>query len=124
MARIIVIHGIDDLASDLAAIPVKFARKAPGIVKRNAVAGNKLAQGFAKERSGRHGKNFWKRYTSEMTGPLEGEFGPHAGGTPVGGGYRTDGPNLDLPNSADLIGPKLANDVSDLVGDLFKRAGF
>lgn len=119
MATIRVIHGIDDLASDMADIPVSFASKAPGVVKRNAVEGNKIAQGFAKQRSGPHGKNFFKRYTSEMTGPLTAEFGPHDGGTPVGGGYRTDGPNMDLPNAADIIGPKFAADVIDAADGLF-----
>lgn len=118
MARIRVIHGIDDLASDLAAIPVKFAKKAPGIVKRNAVAGNKIAQGFAKERSGRHGKSYYKRLSAEMTGPLTAEYGPHDGGTPVGGGWRND-VNLDLPNSADIIGPRFASDVIDTADGLF-----
>lgn len=120
MARIRVINAdMDGLASDLAAIPVKFAKKAPGIVKRNAVAGNKIAQGFAKERSGRHGKSYYKRLSAEMTGPLTAEYGPHDGGTPVGGGYRHRGPNLDLPNSADIIGPDFAEDVGDMIDGLF-----
>lgn len=126
MARIRVINAdMDGLASDLASIPVKFAKKAPGVVRKNIREGNKIAQGFAREKSGPHGKNFFKRYTSEMTGPLEGEFGMHDGGTPVGGGYRSGGGvNLDLPNAADIIAPKFGDAVGNLAGELFDEAGF
>lgn len=119
MARIRVIHGIDDLASDMAEIPVRFATKAPQIVDWNVQRGLKIAQRLARERGGPHGKTFFKRYTSEMNGPLSGEYGPHDGGTPVGGGYRHRGPNLDLPNSADIIGPDFAEDVGDMIDGLF-----
>lgn len=119
MTSIRVTHSIGDLASDMAAIPVKFARKAPGVVKRNVTEGNKIAQGFARERSGPHGKAYWKRLSAEMTGPLTGEYGPHDGGTPVGAGYRTSAPNMDLPNSADLIAPKFAKDVGDAAEEAF-----
>lgn len=117
--RVVVHHGIGDLASDLAEIPVEFARKAPGVVAKNAREGNKIAQRLAKERSGPHGKNYFKRLSAEATGPLSWEYGPHDGGTPVGAGYRTDGPNTDLPTSADLIGPKLGKDMGDLLDGLF-----
>lgn len=118
--RVRVQHGIDDLASDLAAIPVKFAKKAPGVVARNAREGNKIAQRLARSKAGPHGKNYYKRLTSEMTGPLTAEYGPE--GDPktefVGVGFRS-GENLDLPNSADLIGPKFAADVLDTADGLF-----
>lgn len=119
MARIRVLHGIDELASDMREIPVKFAKKAPGIVKRNTTEGNKIARRFAKDRAGPHGKNYFKRLTAEMTGPLTGEYGPHDGGTPVGAGYRHGGVNLDLPNSADIIAPKFADAVGDMVDGFF-----
>lgn len=119
MARVRVIHSIGDLASDMRGITVGFARKAPGIVARNAREGNKIAQGFAKERSGRHGKSYWKRLSAEAIGPLTWEYGPHDGGTPVGAGYRNGPPNLDLPNSADIIGPKFAADVTDTADGMF-----
>lgn len=117
--KVRVTHGVGDLANDLAAIPVEFARKAPGVVAKNAREGNKIAQRLARERSGPHGKNYWKRLSAEAIDPLSWEYGPHDGGTPVGAGYRTDGPNLDLPNSADLIGPKLSRDLGSLVDGLF-----
>lgn len=121
--RVRVIKTTDKLVSDLTSIPVGFARRAPEVVKEHVTAGNKLAQQFARDRSGPHGKNFWKRYSGEMTGPLEGEFGPHDGGIPVGGGWRNS-VNLDLPNAADIIGPQFAGAVGDLAGDLFDHAGF
>lgn len=122
--RIVVHHTIADLAGDLAGIPVAFARKAPGVVRRNVNEGNRLAQQFARDKAGPHGKNYWKRLSSEMTGPLSGEYGPHDGGTPVGAGYRHGDGNLDLPNSADIIGPKFAKAVGDLAESLFDDAGF
>jgi hypothetical protein len=124
MVRVRVVHDLDDLASDLAGIPVSFARRAPGVVAKSAREGNKLAQGFAREKSGPHGKNYYKRLSAEATGPLTWEYGPHDGGTPVGAGYRNGGVNLDLPNSADVIAPKFGDAVGKLADDLFDEAGF
>lgn len=117
--RVRVINTLDDLADDMRAIPVRFAEKAPQVVDWNVQRGLKIAQRLARERGGPHGKNYWKRLSAEMTGPLTGEYGPHSGGTPVGGGYRHRGPNLDLPNSADIVGPDFADDVGDMVDGLF-----
>lgn len=120
MASIRVTHSIGDLAADAAAIPVKFARKAPGVVLRNAREGNKIAQRLSRQKAGPHGKNFYKRMSAERTGPLTAEYGPE--GSPktefVGVGFRS-GENLDLPNSADQIGPKFASDVLDAADGLF-----
>lgn len=118
--RVNVTHTIGDFANDLASIPVKFASEAPVIVRRNVEQGNKLAQANARARSGPHGRLYYKRLTGEMTGLMRGEYGPH--GDPqvfVGAGYRSGAPNLDLPLSADVIGPKLAKDVRDLLDRLF-----
>lgn len=119
--RATVAHSIGDLADDLAAIPVKFTVRASGAVKNNVEAGNKLAQSHARARSGPHGKLYYKRLSGEMTGPMTGEYGPTGvvEGNAVGAGWRTSGPNLDLPNSADVIGPKLAKDVGDILDGLF-----
>ena len=119
MARVVVINDLSDLASDIAAIPVRFAEKAPQVVDWNVQRGLKIAQRFAKERGGPHGKAYFKRLSAEMTGRLRGEYGPHDGGTPVGAGYRHRGPNLDLPNSADIVGPDFADDVIDMADGLF-----
>lgn len=118
--RISVTHGIGDLAADLARIPVKADAAFPNVVRSNAAKGNRIAQGLAREKAGPHGQNYWKRLTSEMTGPLSAEYGPE--GIPksdfLGVGFR-HGVNLDLPNSADIIGPAFADDVLDTAAGLF-----
>lgn len=110
-------HSLGDLAADLRTIATTAKARMIGVVDNNVKFGERIAQRLAKESSGPHGKNYWKRITSESNG-LEGEYGPHDGGLPVGGGWR-HGENTDLPRSADLVGPKFANDVRDEAADLF-----
>lgn len=121
MVRVEVRDSIGDLASDLANIPPRAATKFVGVVRSNVREGNKLAQGFARESSGPHGKNYWKRLSGEMTGPYTGEYGPTGTvvGNAVGAGWRHGPPNTDLPKSADIIGPKFAKGVGDVVDGLF-----
>lgn len=109
-----------DLQSDLAATPPEFIRKGSAAVRKNVAEGLKVTQGLAQSRSGRHGGSYYKRYTSEMTGALVGEFGlnPDDTGTPVGGGWRHGPGNTDLPDAADVIGPKFAKDIDDMIDDL------
>lgn len=118
--RIIVVHGLDDLASDMRRIPVKAQRGMAKVVRTNAKEGNMLARRMARAKAGKHGKNYFKRLTAEMVTPLSWEYGPE--GDPksdfVGVGFR-HGVNLDLPNSADVIGPKFADDVGDMADGLF-----
>ena len=111
--------GLRDLESDLRKAPETLAREGAKVVKQNVTAGLKLAQEYARARSGRHGKDYWKRLSADMTGPLTGEYGPHAGGTPVGAGWRHGPGNTDLPDSADVIGPKFAKSVEGLVDKIF-----
>ena len=117
--RVRVQHDIDDLANDLAGIARTTRPKMARVVKRNTEQGNRLAQRFAREMSGPHGLHYWKRISDEMVDPLTGEYGPHAGGTPVGGGYRNGPPNTDLPRSADIQGPQFAKDMRDLLDGAF-----
>lgn len=112
--RIRVIHGIDDLESDLRHIAAISRVDMADTVRSNVAAGERYAKGFARQASGPHGKAYYKRITSEMTGPLAGEYGPHDGGTPVGAGYRHGAGNTDLAKSADMIGPRFARDVAKL----------
>jgi hypothetical protein len=130
----------DDLKSDCAKIPALFYQQGRRIIRedvadggktarriarfksgveRNAKKGNGIAQRIARERSGPHGSNYYKRLSAEATGPLTAEYGPHDGGTPVGAGFRHGGVNMDLPNSADIIGPEFADQVGDLAERLF-----
>lgn len=110
---------IDDLANDFLSVASKAKPRLSRVVRRNVKEGHKLAQKFARQASGIHGINYYKRITAEMTGDLEGEYGPHAGGTPVGAGYRHGPPNTDLEKSQDIIGPKFAKDVGDEMQGLF-----
>lgn len=118
--RIRVIHGIDNLESDLASMPARAERDGAAVVRKNAVAGNALAQEFACAKAGPHGKDYYKRLTAEAKAPLSWEYGPE--GIPktefVGVGFR-HGANNDLPQSADLIAPKLADDALDMLDGLF-----
>lgn len=114
-------HEIDRLAKDLAAIPVKVALQAPRIVRRNVQQGHMLAQKFARASSGPHGALYFKRITEEMLTPLSGEYGPTGDvvGNAVGGGWRNGPGNTDLPRSADIQAPKLANDIGAMTDRLF-----
>lgn len=116
-----VTHGIGDLQRDASRVPVKAARKMVRVVKKNTTEGQKIAQALARAASGRHGSAYYKRITSEMISPLEGEYGPHGdvAGRAVGGGWRHGPPNTDLPKSADVIGPKFASDAGEIFDGLF-----
>lgn len=119
MATVHVTHSIGDLARDMAAIPPKAIREGSKVVRKNVREGNTLARRYARELSGPHGKNYYKRISGEMLGALEGEYGPHAGGLPVGGGWRHGTPNTELERSQDVIGPKFAKGIDDMVDGLF-----
>jgi hypothetical protein len=119
MATVRVSHGIGDLVSDLVEKPAQVVREGSGVVKKNVRAGHKLAQKYAQGLSGPHGTAYYKRITAEMLTPLSGEFGPNEGGTPVGGGWRTGAPNTELERAQDVIGPKFAKDIGDMVDGLF-----
>ena len=111
---------LGDLANDLTNIATTTKPKLARVVRKNINEGTKIAKGFARAKAGPHGKNYYKRLSAEMTGPLEGEYGPE--GDPktdfVGVGFR-HGVNLDLPNSADLIAEKFIKDVGDVVDGQF-----
>lgn len=119
--RVRVHHTIDRLAADQAAAPVTFAAKAPAAVKGAADFGRDLARALAREKSGPHGKAYWKRINSERTGTLTAEFGPD--GTPktefVGAGFR-HGRNTDLPVAADKAAADLAERVCRIVGEVMR----
>jgi hypothetical protein len=83
--------------------------------------GGLLTQRIAQGASGPHGKNYWKRISSEMTGPLSGEWGPTGvvDNNAVGGGWRHGPPNTDLEKSQDVIGPKFADEVGRTAASWF-----
>lgn len=119
--RVVVTHGIGDLARDLNRKSIEAQRQGRKVVRKNTHEGQMLARKFARASAGPHGKNYFKRITAEMTGPWSGEYGTE--GIPktefVGAGYRNAPPNRDLANSADIIGPKLAHDAGEMLNGLF-----
>jgi hypothetical protein len=121
MATVRVTHTIGGLQRDLTTIATTTRAKLVPVVKRNVEQGNRLAQKFARQSSGPHGRLYYKRITGEMTGTLEGEYGPTGNvvGNAVGAGWRSGPPNTDLPKSADIQGPKFAKDVGDVIDGLF-----
>ncbi len=125
MVSIRVTHSIGDLSADLTEIAVQTRPRMRSVVRDGIKVGKTLARQYSRDKSGPHGKALWKRINSEMTGPLEGEFGYD--GTPksdfVGGGFR-HGINTDLPRAADIVGPSFLRSVDDEVGDMFKAHGF
>lgn len=98
-----------DLESDLLKIEAEARKDMARVVEKNVHVGEQAEQRIARGASGIHGRFYYKRITSEMTSDLEGEWGPHDGGTPVGGGWR-HATNTDSAKSADEIGPKFAED--------------
>lgn len=91
------------------------------VVAHHTEAGNAVARRFARESAGPHGKNYFKRITWELNSPLEGEYGPTGDvvGNAVGAGWRNGPPNTDLPRSADIQGPKFADDAGDILDQAF-----
>lgn len=120
MATVRVDHGIDDLASDLAAIPARMVTKGSRVVRKNVNEGSRLTRRIAKAAAGPHGKDYFKRISGEMTGALEGEFGPW--GPPKSryvGVEGSAGAMRDLNKAADVIGPKFADDAGAMLDGLF-----
>lgn len=120
MATIRVRHNIDRLARDYERVPVEAAVGLRKIVAENVDYGRDLAKALARASAGPHGKHFHKRIHSEMTGPLQGEFGPD--GSPktefVGVGFR-NGTNRDLERAGDQTLVAASADVRKLVARLF-----
>lgn len=121
--RVTVKSTIDDLEADLRTMTVEGRVQMVRAVERNADRGVLLARGFATRSAGRHGKHYPNSITAEPRGELKWEYGPDSA-RPQGGmsfeyGSRNQPPHLDLAKSADIIGPKLASDVGDLVDKLF-----
>lgn len=118
-----VVHSIDQLAADLAEIPVRAARELPNTVRDVAEDGNRIAKALAKESAGEHGKHYHKAFGVEKTGPLAYEYGPDAamrqGGMSFEGGSINQPPHNDLAQSADQIAEVLPARVNETVAGWF-----
>lgn len=118
--RVHVIGGVGDLAHDLEGIAARVRPDMRGVVEEERVHAERMTKQFAREKSGPHGKAYFKRISSEMTGLLSAEIGPT--GVPksefVGAGFR-HGVNTDLPRAADIVGPEMARKVGRKVDGWF-----
>lgn len=126
MARLVVRHGVDRLAADMAKIPAKARVDMRATVRDGIRVGNTLARDFAKKSAGRHGKHYPKAFSFEMqqslfgTGSrvIAGEYGPDIakpqGGMSFERGSRNQKPHLDITRSADIITPAFVGEVRRL----------
>lgn len=124
--KIRVIHDIDDLANDMAAIARGARRDMVGVVRDGIRAGNMVAKDYARISAGTHGKHYHRAFTAEMNGivsfggvaGISGEYGPDIakpqGGMSFENGSVNQKPHRDLARSADLIGPSFAQEVRAL----------
>lgn len=121
--RVQVSHGIDGLERDARAIPVEFARQAEFEMANLAKQGNRIAKSLAKGTARRHGERYPNAFSWERKGLLRYEYGPDVS-KPQGGmsfefGSRKQPPHFDLKKSAEMIGPKCADAIGDIVDRLF-----
>jgi len=121
MARVSVSNAdLGGLSSDMARIPPTMVRKGSAVVRKNVRLGKNTTQRIVKSQAGPHGKFAYKRIDSGMTGALEGDYGwTGDADNIVGAGWRHGAGNTDLEKSQDVVGPKFAKDVSDMVDGLF-----
>lgn len=126
MASIRVANDLSDLARDTAAIAVGGRAAMVPVVARYGQMGNNAAQRFARQRSGPHGKNYFKRLSAEMRTPLSWEYGPEGDvvENAVGAGWRNGPANTDLERSMDYVGPRFADAVGKTAERLFERRGW
>lgn len=124
MATVRVVHDIDDLANDLAGIAKRVKPDMRGVVKDGLRVGVMLARANAERTSGRYSKHYRKAITLEMTGDLEGEYGPDVSMKQGNmrfefGEGRQSAPHLNLARSADVVGPAFERSVRDQIDGWF-----
>ena len=128
--RVRVEHSLGDLERDLMRAGPEFYRQGRAIVRRCASEGGQIARMYARQASGPHGKNYYKRITWDRSasvfsgfggGEITAEYGPTGDvvGNAVGAGWRHGPPNHDLEKSQDLIGSIMAGYVRDMLDDIF-----
>jgi hypothetical protein len=121
--RIRVIHNIGDLTSDLRSMNTQARSGFARATSRNAKAGSLLAKEFARESAGSHGKHYPNAISAERINLFAWEYGPDAsmpqGDMSFEWGSRNQPPHLDLNRSADIVGPRYANDIIGVVDEVF-----
>lgn len=126
MASIRVTNDLSDLARDTKAIATTGRAAMVPVVARYGQMGNNAARRFARQRSGPHGVDYFKRITAETRTPLSWEYGPEGDvvENAVGAGWRNGPANTDLERSMDYVGPKFADAVGKTAERLFARRGW
>lgn len=113
---------IRDLATDYIAVPNRATRRVAEVVGDEAKRGNRIAQTFARESAGEHGKHYHRAFEAERLALMAWAYGPNAamrqGGMSFEWGSRNQPPHLDLNRSADIIGPTLASKIGDAIQDV------
>ncbi|GAB3776767.1 hypothetical protein FB382_004392 [Nocardioides ginsengisegetis] len=121
--RIKVEHHIGDLYDDMVRIVTTAPLDLEDVVRSNAYQGNRIARDFAKQSAGKHGKLYPNAFSTERNGLHSWEYGPDAakpqGAMSFERGSRNQPYHGDLAKSADLIGPKFAHDVGEVIDGLF-----
>lgn len=121
--RVVVVHGIGDLARDLREIPVQVSAGTARVTGRRAIEGARRARALAKVTAGAHGKHYPDAIDAEPITPHEWEFGPDAskkqGGMSFEWGSRNQKPHRDLNNAADIVAPLWRSDIGDVLDKAF-----
>ena len=118
MSTIRVTGGVADLERKMRSLPPKARKDMRRVVVENVRAGRVLTRDSARRTARSHGKHYPKAITSEMTGPLIGEWGPDAskpqGGMSFEGGSRNQPAHLNMAKNADIVARMYHQDVADL----------
>lgn len=121
--RVTVVHlnpSAPDLLRVVARIPVDMART----VKANVEQGGRKAANNSRRTSGTHGKHHPASITAEMTGVMQGEWGPDRA-KPQGdmdfeyGSGNQTAPHLPVTKSGDVQVPKWHRDTSKAIDRWF-----
>lgn len=115
---------IKDLARDYGRVESAASPRVDRAVEGVAKDGNRIAQSFARQSAGAHGKHYPAAFDVEQLGIASYEYGPDSsmlqGNMSFEYGSRNQPPHLDLTKSADMIGAQLSRKVGDVVDDLLR----
>lgn len=126
--RVRVLHDLGDLANDMGSIATRAPKDMRDVVKHNIHEGNRIAKAHASEQHTMFGDadiEYPPSFTAEMTGPLQGEYGPDSA---IGDGSQAEGyehgsinspPHHDMARSYDVIAIEFPLDVDDMVRGWF-----
>lgn len=112
-------NGISETIRDLEAVPGEIYGNGGAIVHNDGERLNRFARNISRAKAGPHGKDFFKRISATMVGPLAIEVGPSAlEGTRYTGVDSEGGPGRDLDEALDKIRPVFHKHAAELMDDL------